>query len=123
MAAAHGPRGFAMIDVSDGLWNECHLLAEASGLVIELDLDAVPLHPAATAFAEATGADRDALRLFSGEEYELLFSSGLRSDQLPEGTRRIGSFLERGASSSAVVALRERRRVDVADATFSHYQP
>lgn len=53
----------AMIDVSDGLLADAGHLAAASEAACVLDLDAVPLHPA------AAGPEQG---LVSGEEYELL---------------------------------------------------
>jgi thiamine-monophosphate kinase len=64
----------AMMDVSDGLLIDAARLAAASGLGVEIALDAVPLSPAYRAFA---GDDR-AARLAAataGDDYQLLFAA------------------------------------------------
>jgi thiamine-monophosphate kinase len=68
--AAHRAR--AMIDVSDGLAGDlAHLLA-ASGVGATLEVDRVPVHPAAAAAAARRGESAWSLAARSGEEYELL---------------------------------------------------
>ena len=60
------------IDVSDGLASETHHLARASGVGIEIDVDRLPLAPAAV---QALGSQRAiAGALSGGEDYELLFT-------------------------------------------------
>jgi len=70
---ALAPLVHAMADISDGLLIDAQRMAEASGLAVEIDLDAVPV---------AEGADRmDAIT--AGDDYELLFAAlpGLRLSQ------------------------------------------
>ncbi len=69
----------AMIDVSDGLLADTGHLAAASNVACMLDIDAVPVHPAAAGPEEA---------VTSGEEYELLLA-------LPDGDVAAGEFSER----------------------------
>lgn len=61
----------AMIDVSDGLGADAGHLAQASGVKIEIEAEAVPLAPAAVALSQTTGRDPWWL-LSGGEDYELL---------------------------------------------------
>lgn len=56
----------AMMDLSDGLGGDAHHLARASGVGVEIDLDAVPADPA------ALGPDRAIEAVSAGEDYELL---------------------------------------------------
>lgn len=57
----------ACMDVSDGLADAARQIAEASGCGMELNADAIPIHP---------GAENDGLSLAwsGGEDYELLFA-------------------------------------------------
>jgi len=70
---ALAPLVHAMADISDGLLIDAGRMAEASGLAVAIDLDAVPLSPEARAF----GTDRAArLRAATaGDDYQLLFAA------------------------------------------------
>ncbi len=60
------------IDISDGLASEALHLARASGVGIEIDVDRVPLAPAAV---QLLGDRRSReLAISGGEDYELLFT-------------------------------------------------
>lgn len=125
LALAASCPDLAMLDISDGLSNELHLMAEASGMRIEIDLDAVPVWPGVAEFAEATTVPLDHFRLFSGEEYELLFATALpeaalrkRLTGIDPPVTRIGAVRE----GTGVAFLRQGRPVQVADQTFSHFE-
>jgi len=70
---ALAPLVHAMADISDGLLIDAQRMAEASGLAVEIDLDAVPV---------AEGADRMEA-VTAGDDYELLCAGlpGLRLSQ------------------------------------------
>jgi thiamine-monophosphate kinase len=63
----------AMLDVSDGLALDARRLAEASGVELELDTDALPVAPATARVAAALGMAPAELAATGGEDFELLF--------------------------------------------------
>ncbi len=62
----------AMMDVSDGLALDLFRMARASGVAIELEAAAIPIHPDAAQAAAADGRSALAHALEDGEDHELL---------------------------------------------------
>jgi thiamine-monophosphate kinase len=67
------------MDVSDGLLIDAERLAAASGVALEIDLDAVPLS------RPAVSLDDLLARVTAGDDYELLFSLPENAKSLPAG--------------------------------------
>jgi len=65
----------ACMDLSDGLADAVHQIAEASGVGITIDAAALPIDPAARAFFESRGGDAVIEALTGGDDYELLFAA------------------------------------------------
>ena len=70
-AAVAAAGAHAMIDVSDGLAADASLLGRASGVRLRIELERLPLLPAAADAAAALGRDGALLAAESGEEFEL----------------------------------------------------
>jgi thiamine-monophosphate kinase len=62
------------MDLSDGLADAAHQLAEASGCGVEIDADALPIDPAARTWWEAAGHDPVLRAMSGGDDYELLIA-------------------------------------------------
>ena len=65
----------ACIDLSDGLGDAVHRIAAASAVGVQLEAEALPIHPEARAWFEAAGLDPVAAALAGGEDFELAFAS------------------------------------------------
>lgn len=76
------PVASAMMDLSDGLLIDASRLAEASGVGLMIDLDAIPLSQDARALGAETRAGRLAAAT-AGDDYQLLFTSALPLPALP----------------------------------------
>lgn len=117
----------AMIDISDGLWNEASLLSDASRCAIFLPERSVPVSPALIRFAELTGWSALEKILFGGEDYELMFTSNTPVEKICDSLNQLGLAIPVTAigdittgsgvhlvdSTGAVVPL--------TDETFSHF--
>ncbi len=95
----------AAVDVSDGLARDASHIAEASGVAIAIDAEALESDPALTGAATALGVPAIELALYGGEDYALLAASPVPV----EGFRRVGAVregqgvrLRRGAREQAI---------------------
>jgi thiamine-monophosphate kinase len=64
----------ACMDLSDGLADAAHQMAEASGVGLTIDAALLPIDPAARAFFEVRGRDAVLEALTGGDDYELLLA-------------------------------------------------
>ncbi len=74
LASRDGSGVTAMIDLSDGLGRDADRIARASGVVIEIDAAAIPLHPDTSTPPHWRAAAGE------GEDYELLLTCPTRPD-------------------------------------------
>ena len=104
----------ACIDLSDGLADGLHRLADASGVGVVVDADRLPLTAATREWFASRGQDAIAESLSGGDDYELLFSA-------PSNRRRTVAAAARLAGRTTVTrighATRELDRVLVRDGT------
>jgi thiamine-monophosphate kinase len=113
---ALAPHAHAMMDVSDGLLIDALRMAEASGCVVNIDLDALPLSDAfkdfrgdnreARMFAATTGDDYALLAALPGDFSTLCLPSGTTITRLGSLAAGVGSL--RMVSGGDPVALPER---------------
>jgi thiamine-monophosphate kinase len=86
----------ACMDLSDGLSDGLEQMAEASGVGMTIDADALPIDPGARAWFEGRGQDPVTEALAGGDDYELLIAVRPRTQRrLAEATRRGGVPLTR----------------------------
>jgi thiamine-monophosphate kinase len=64
----------ACVDLSDGLADGVHRLAEASGVGVTIDAALLPVDPAARQWCEGNGMDATTEAIAAGDDYELLFA-------------------------------------------------
>jgi thiamine-monophosphate kinase len=69
----------ACIDLSDGLADGTHQIAQASRVGIQLDAQKLPIDPGARAWFEARGLDPVIESICAGDDYELLVAVGPRT--------------------------------------------
>lgn len=106
----------ALIDISDGLVSDAAHLAAASGVGFTIDVDSVPVHPA---------AESSDMALVSGEEYELLvvLPEGMSSSLGSEFAQHFGLPLTRigqADQDAGLRLMRDGRRV-FAPKGFEHF--
>lgn len=97
----------AMIDLSDGLGADAGHLAQASGVKLQIEAEAVPLAPAAVAMSQKIGRDPWWL-LGGGEDYELLAS--VPPDRLNVATEAVS---EAGSALTRVGGVRTGSEVEI----------
>ena len=80
----------ACMDLSDGLSDGFQQIADASGVGMTIDTDALPIDPGARAFFGGRGQDAVAEALSGGDDYELLIAVR------PRTQRRLTAAMRRG---------------------------
>jgi thiamine-monophosphate kinase len=108
----------ASIDLSDGLADGVHRIAEASGVGAVIDADALPIDPGVRAWFEERGVDPVTEALTAGDDYELLVTVRPRTGRRLAAAMRCGVPLTRigRCTESRATLLRVRNGGTVTEA-------
>ena len=126
-ALARACRDLSMMDVSDGVWCDAGRLAEASGVRIDLEANALPITRPLARLGRQLGRDPLDWVLFGGEDYELLFATSRKTETLRAALDRAGIDtpihpIGRVTAGSGVRLIApDGRPIPVADGTFQHF--
>jgi len=114
----------ACVDLSDGLADGLQRIADASGVGIAIEADALPIAPSTRAHFESCGEDAIVRALAGGDDYELLFTVR------PRTRRRLAAAAQHGGvpitrvgecTSDRVVVLRRGGEAAALPGGFSHF--
>lgn len=129
LLAAHTAE-IGMMDISDSLVHELHLLGRSSRVGFRVELARLPIAPAVVEFCLATGRDPFEFALFGGEEYELVFSAPVSPEQmnvlvnaagLEVPVHAIGTVISHAGRVELVDELGRVRHFQ--DRTYEHFRP
>ena len=113
----------ACMDLSDGLSDGLQQIADASGVGMIIDADALPIDPWARACFAARGQDPVAEALGGGDDYELLIAVRPRAQRrLAEATRRGGVALTRIGRCTAERGITLRGAGTALPHGFTHFR-
>lgn len=117
----------AMLDISDGIYNDAGNLARASHVGVEIELAKLKPSHALKRFARQVEIAPSHFQLFGGEDYELLFSTRQSADNLRAALAAagiktplhpIGRIVE---SSGVKVYDPEGKPLALSDETYAHF--
>ena len=117
----------AVIDVSDGIYNELSLLAIQGRVRMKIRASCLPLSPLLKEACLLKGENPLDMVLFGGEDYELLFTSSLPFDKIRNlfrvrGGRVCVHEIGRVEKGCGVVIVDERDKpIEIVDKTFQHF--
>lgn len=116
-----------MMDVSDGLVTDLTRMARASNLAFVIELPKVPLFNGVEQYCASSGRDPSCFALFSGEEFELLFSCPFAPEELARIVRlnehdTTAHFIGRAVPGEGVVVVDgSGQRIELQETGFHHF--
>ena len=115
----------ACVDLSDGLADGARRIAEASGIGMTVDAEALPIDPAARSVFETAGLDAVNKAITGGDDYELLVAVR------PRTRRRLAAAMRHGdapltrvgvCTEGAAVTLRRAGVETAMPGGYSHFR-
>lgn len=120
----------ALNDISDGLASEAWELAEASGYVLELAEELLPLEAALAEYAAGAGLSPVELMLYGGEDYQLVGTAGgdsilelaalFREKGLPFHV--IGTVREANAGPAVLLRRKDGGAIPLGKRGYNHFK-
>jgi thiamine-monophosphate kinase len=112
----------AMMDISDGLARSLYQLAEASGVGFRIEYEKLPVLPEVEELAADEGERRE-MTLFTGEDFELLFT--LPEERLPAAEAAVEeacpfTIIGRALSGRKLLLAVGGREEELADRGYEH---
>jgi thiamine-monophosphate kinase len=121
IALAKIPDVTACIDVSDGLSTDLHRLCKASGTGATIEWERVPSFGDLNRLAGLLGINYVDATLNGGEEYALLFTSGLREAELSSRLGRPVYSIGRMTGKPDILLQRDDRETPLEAKGFDHF--
>ncbi|MCD6386071.1 thiamine-phosphate kinase [Candidatus Sumerlaeota bacterium] len=117
----------AMIDISDGLYNELSLLSKFSGVGFDIKLANIPLSTELSEYCRARKINPYHFALYGGEDYELLFTTFASPEQVSHLftenclVTQLSCIGKVTAKKQIVFRDTAGRNLKVTDRTFRHF--
>jgi thiamine-monophosphate kinase len=116
----------AAIDLSDGLTDGMHRIAEASGVGAVIEAEALPIDPGVRAWFEARGLDPVQEIMTAGDDYELLVTVRPRNGRRLAAARHHGDApltrIGTCTAGQAVVLRQHARDRELPRAGYDHFR-
>jgi thiamine-monophosphate kinase len=117
----------ACVDLSDGLADAAHRIAESSGVGMTIDEAALPIDPGARAWFESRGADPAIAALTGGDDYELLLAARPRAHRRVSEAARHGGVpiarIGRCTAEPGVMLKRTTGAIEPVPQGYGHFRP
>jgi thiamine-monophosphate kinase len=118
----------AMMDISDGLYQDILNLTEASGVGAEIQVDDLPISIPLMEYAKIRGINPSLVALSGGEDFELLFSVSPKNlkkmIQLIQSGRIVAKLIGKVTRRKGIRYIdREKKILKIKNKGFEHFTP